>query len=432
MKHLVDHQLEASVLGAVLRGRGSKDHLVPTLCEDDFDLPVHRAAFAAMLRLVHQRARIETRAVLSEAARGGASIADQLFELAQTSASPNNAEHFVTQLRSISALRAVAEIDVRRVVQEAEDGTSAVSALRAQLDAIDKRGTSRRLHTGADLAKRAFDRLEQARQAGGALRGLSTGFPDLDRALNGLRPGSLYLLAARPAMGKTALAVNMVSNVTVRQRARAVMFSLEMPADELADRILSAEGRIDSEHISAGRLDDAEWSRAARALGHLSDATIIVDDRSSIPIAEIAATARALHSDSPLGLVVVDYAQLARGSLRAKAPREQEVAEIAEGLKAIAKDLGVPVLALAQLNRDVEKREDKRPLLADLRESGQLEQAADAVLMLYRDGAYDESADQTTTEVIIRKHRHGPIGTVRLRWTAEMVRFDNAAPEYDR
>lgn len=429
MKRLVDHDLEASVLGSILRGRGSKDHVISLLAPEDFDAPAHRAAFVAMQRITMARGRIDTRAVLAEAASAGASIAETLSRLVDTAASPANAEHYVGKLRSVAALRAVAGIDPKAIVAGADDGAAAIAALRQAIDDIDKRGTTRRLQTGMDLARSAQRRLDEAIDSGGALRGLSTGLHDMDRALGGLRAGGLYLLAARPGMGKTALALNVVTNVAVAQKKRALMFSLEMPGDELADRILASESRIDSVRIAGGFIEEGQWPRVARALGGLSDSGLLVDDRSSIPIAEIMATARAAHSDSPLSLVVVDYAQLARGSLRARAPREQEVAEIAEGLKAIAKDLLVPVVALAQLNRDVERREDKKPMLSDLRESGQLEQAADAVLMLYREGYYNKDADQHSTDVLIRKHRHGRSCDFKLRWTPEMVRFDSLMPE---
>lgn len=425
-RKFVDHELEASALGSILRARGGKDHVLPTLAAEDFDHPQHRAVFEAMARLHGIRARADARAVATEAAKGGLDTTGALSRLIETVATPANAEHYATQLRSLSALRMVAELDVKGIATGADDGTSAVTEVRRLLDAIDKRGTSRRLHTGNDLATRAMTRLEQAMDTKGALRGLPTGFVDLDRALGGLRPGALYILAARPGMGKTALAVNILSHVTVKQGLRSFMASLEMPADELADRILASEARMNSEAVSAGIVQEHEWIKVQRVLSNLSGSAMLVDDRSSTPIAEIAATARALHADKPLSLVVVDYLQLARGSIRAKSPREQEVAEVAEGLKGIAKDLGVPVLALAQLNRGVEQREEKVPLLSDLRESGQIEQAADVVLMLWRKGYYDEDAEQTEAEIVIRKNRHGRLGSLKLRWSAELVRFDSA------
>lgn len=424
MNH-VDLEIEASTLGALLCGRGAADHLLPRLCEGDFTDPHHRQIFAAMTRCGLAHDPIDTSTVSAALrAAGRTDSVEHLPRIVESTASPRNVSHYVERVRDLGAKRRLAAIDMRRIVDSAENSHDAVNAARAAIEEVARGRHTGKLISGHDLARIAVQRLDEAKARGPGPKGLTTGYPGLDRLLSGLRVGGLYVFAARPSQGKTALGMNVAMHAA--QRTRVIVFSLEMPHDELADRALCAEGRISTDEVASGDLDDDGWAKAGRALGRISDLALFVDDRGGMQISELVATAKSAHAEKPVGLVVVDYLQLLRGSQRRRDSREQEVAEVARELKTLAKDLGAPVLALAQLNRDVEKRENKRPRMADLRESGEIEQAADVVALLYRESVYEPDADPKRAELIIEKNRHGAKRTIELAWSPEWVRFDSA------
>lgn len=268
--------------------------------------------------------------------------------------------------------------------------------------------------------------LEKLYNQKGAITGVPTGFIDLDRKTTGLHGSELIILAARPAMGKTAFALNIATNVALKANVPVAIFSLEMSKEQLVNRILSSEAMVDSNKIRTGKLDDSDWAKIAGTLGPLSEANMYIDDTAGISVMEIRAKCRKLKLEKGLGLVVIDYLQLVQGSGKRNSSREQEISEISRSLKILAKELDVPVIALSQLSRSAEKRDDKRPMLSDLRESGAIEQDADIVMFLYRDGYYDEaSEDGNIAEVILAKHRGGSTGTEKLLWMGNYTKFVN-------
>ena len=272
----------------------------------------------------------------------------------------------------------------------------------------------------------SFTNLEKLYNQKGALSGISTGFYDLDKKTTGLHGSELIVLAARPGMGKTALALNIATHVAIKENLPVAIFSLEMPKEQLANRILSSEAMVDSNKIRTGKLEDSDWAKIAESLGTLSDANIYIDNTVDISSMEIRARCRKLKLEKGLGLVVVDYLQLIQGNGRRNGSRENEISEISRSLKLLARELNVPVIALSQLSRGAEKREDKRPMLSDLRESGAIEQDADIVMFLYRDDYYNpESENKNKAELMIAKNRSGSTGTTQLYWLGNYTKFGN-------
>ncbi len=259
---------------------------------------------------------------------------------------------------------------------------------------------------------------------------MRTGFYDLDRMTAGLQAGDLVVLAARPSMGKTAFALNIAENVAVQEGLPVAVFSMEMGASQLALRMVGSLGRIDQTHLRTGKLGDDEWGRLSEAVDRLKNANVFIDETPALNSAELRARARRqARQCGKLGLIVVDYLQLMSGSSSSEENRATELGEISRGLKALAKELQCPVIALSQLNRSVESRNDKRPMMSDLRESGAIEQDADVIMFIYRDDYYNkESKEPGIAEIVIGKQRNGPVGTVKLTFLKPLTRFDNLAP----
>jgi replicative DNA helicase len=275
----------------------------------------------------------------------------------------------------------------------------------------------------------AFQILSRRYESKDAVTGLATGFADLDEMTSGLQPADLIIVAARPSMGKTALAVNMAEHAALKSRKAVAIFSMEMSASQLAFRLISSLGRIDQQHLRNGDLAEEDWPRVTSAITLLSETKILIDDTPALSPAELRARARRMKRQYDLGLIVVDYLQLMAVPGN-KENRATEISEITRSLKALAKELNIPVIALSQLNRSLEQRTDKRPVMADLRESGAIEQDADVILFIYRDEYYDkESADKGLAEIIIGKQRNGPVGTVKLTFLGRYTRFENTAAE---
>ena len=278
-----------------------------------------------------------------------------------------------------------------------------------------------------EVVMRTFEEINEASKRGEEITGLPTGFDRVDKQTAGMHPGDLIIIAGRPGMGKTAFALNVAVNACVHRKTGVAVFSLEMPKEQLARRMLCSEARVDGSRLRTGKLQRDDWPKLARAAGILSELPLWIDDTPAISILELRAKARRLRSENGLGLLVIDYLQLMRGGGRNDS-REQEISEISRSLKALAKELSLPVIALSQLNRGVESRgvKDKRPQLSDLRESGAIEQDADTIWFIYRDEVYNkETEDAGVAEVIIGKQRAGPTGTCRVRFFSEHTRFDN-------
>jgi replicative DNA helicase len=273
---------------------------------------------------------------------------------------------------------------------------------------------------------RAVDRIDTLFQAGQTITGLSTGFNDFDEMTAGLQPADLIIVAGRPSMGKTSFAMNIAEHATIKSNKPVLIFSMEMPAESLATRMLSSLGRIDQHHIRTGRLVDDDWPRIMSAKNMLSEKPMFIDDTPALNPTELRSRARRImREQGQLGLIVIDYLQLMQVPGQ-KENRTAEISEISRSLKALARELNVPVIALSQLNRSLEQRSDRRPVMSDLRESGSIEQDADLIVFIYRDEVYnEETPDKGVAEIIIAKHRNGPIGKVRLTFLGKYTRFEN-------
>ena len=282
------------------------------------------------------------------------------------------------------------------------------------------------------LLTAAIDRIEELYQSGSSVTGVSTGFSDLDDLTSGLQPADLVVIAGRPSMGKTSLAMNVVENAVLGNKLPVAVFSMEMPGQQLAMRMLASLGRINAHKVRTGRLDPDDWPRLTSAVGLLDEAPLFIDDSPALSPLELRARARRLaRAHGGLGMIVVDYLQLMQSSEDSE-NRANEVSAITRSLKFLAKELNVPVVVLSQLNRSLESRPNKRPVMSDLRESGAIEQDADLILFIYRDEVYNpDSQEQGTAEIIVSKQRNGPTGTVRLTFLGEYTRFENFVREFD-
>ncbi len=290
--------------------------------------------------------------------------------------------------------------------------------------------------TGSDfvpikqVALNVLERIEAASKSEGTVTGIPTGFIDLDYKTSGMQPSDLVLLAARPSMGKTAFVLNLVDYVAVRKGMPCMIFSLEMSKEQLVNRMLSMESNVDSQKLRTGSLTDADWDAVVEGIGIIGNSKLLIDDTPGISITELRSKCRKIKLEYGLSMVIVDYLQLMSGSGRSGDNRQQEISEISRSLKALAREIQAPVVALSQLSRACESRQDHRPMLSDLRESGAIEQDADVVMFLYRDDYYNKDTDRpNVAEVIIAKQRNGPIGTVELLWRPEFTKFVNMAKQ---
>lgn len=331
--------------------------------------------------------------------------------------------------RRLCAFGQSLQMDAEKPIFNIEEYVSNASETMHQI--IDDTGANSFFDLNT-ATKSACEEMMAAMQNGGAVKGIQTGFHDLDNIITGLRPGTLTILAARPAMGKTALALNILANVAIRRQIPSAIFSLEMTATELATRIISAQSRVDSSCIKKGALSDEQWDSIMSAVEKMHDSPLFIDDGSGITISTLRDRARRLQMQRGIQFIVVDYLQLLTSGSKRVQNREQEVADIARGLKCLSKELSVPVLALAQLNRSVESRSDKHPLLSDLRESGSIEQDADNILFIHRPAYYDKSlGEDNVAEIMIAKQRNGATGSVNLHWNGKLTEFSSLETVYN-
>lgn len=428
------HSLEAevSVLGAAMLSRHALAAVTESLTPEDFYRSAHGTVFEAIRSLAAEGDAVDTVTVLEwlrsrhrlDEVGGPAAVSD-LVAAAPTAA---NASYYARIVRDKALLRNLIEAGTKVVqmgFEDTEDAVATVDRAEAEIFRVSEQGVKSEYSSLKDMLPEAFERLEKLAHDNSEVTGLATGFDDLDRLTAGLQPENLIILAARPAMGKSSLSLNLGQYVSVSLRKPAIIFSLEMSKIEIVNRMLSAEAGIDSERMKTGRFDDRDWRRLGDALGRLGEAPLFIDDTPSISMLEIAAKCRRLKDRHGLELVIVDYLQLMQSHRRSES-RQQEVAEISRGLKMLAKDLKVPVIALSQLSRQPESRMDKRPMLADLRESGSIEQDADIVAFIYRDEVYDEqSPKKGIAELIVAKHRNGRVGTIELAFLNHLTKFAN-------
>ena len=427
-------EAEIAVLGALMIDENAIIKIADFLMPDDFYRSAHRTIFEAMLRLYEKQEPIDVlnvSNVLKEQKKledvGGQNY---LAELVGSVVSSSNIASYgkvvrkkATLRRLIQAAADIAEIgqsedeDVDKILDRAEQKLFAVSQKHSRQDFIPIR----------DILGDAFERIENIHKDGSMLRGIPTGFRGLDNILGGLQRSDLVILAARPSLGKTTLALDILRHISVKEKVPAAMFSLEMSKDQLVDRLLSSQAEVDLWKLRTGKLEDEgeynDFQRLGEAFGVLSDAPIFIDDSGTANIMEMRTLARRLQMEHGIKLIVVDYLQLMEGR-RASEGRVQEIAEISRSLKGLARELNVPVLALSQLSRAVEARSPQIPKLSDLRESGSIEQDADVVLFIYReDRERKETERKNIADILVAKHRNGPLGRVPLYFNERMVKF---------
>ena len=435
---ILPHDLvaEQSVLGAVFITPETIISLADELVPDDFYKPANKIVFKTMLSLFKKGEPIDATTMVSALTNQGQikeiGGINYVVELVNSTPTSKNVEHYAKLVREKATLRRVIA-DLSDSLSSAYQGDVSISDIIAQTEKsmldISNQNTGTGFRNVADILDTHMQMVETRSQTDGVVTGLSTGFVGLDKITTGLHEDNLIILAARPAMGKTALALNIAQYIAVKEKKPVAIFSLEMGAESLIERMLASEGMVEGYHLKTGNLSVEEWSRLVHAQGNLYDAPIFVDDTAGIRISEIRSKARKLAQEmGGLGVIIIDYLQLITGSKGEN--RQQVVSEISRELKILAKDLKVPVIALSQLSRAVEQRQDKRPMLADLRESGSIEQDADIVAFLYREAYYQkEQADSqevnNVTELILEKNRHGSLGTVKLYFHKEYTKFSS-------
>lgn len=454
--HLPPQSLDAeqATLGAALMSRNAVERLLEMLDRDDFYLEAHRKIYDVIAFLTERDAPPDVLTVPEELKRrgqlesvGGVAYVNALIESVPTAA---HVEYYARTVAEKSTLRKLIDASgeiIAMAHEQADDVDDIVDNAERLIFAVAQRRVNQGFVNIRPVLLDAMERLEEVRASDSRLTGSPTGFTPLDGMTSGLQSGDLIIVAGRPSMGKTSLALAFAVNCAAAGATTAI-FSLEMSKEQLAHRMICSEAKVDGMRLRTGFLrtntddDESDWTRLGRAIGRLGDLPIYLDDSSDISVLEMRAKCRRLKSEHGLGLVVIDYLQLIRGHGRQE-NRNQEISIIARSLKSMARELEVPVVALSQLSRNVERREDKRPMLSDLRESGSIEAEADIVMMLYRsryynrdgeDGATEPPAGQEwleESELIVAKHRNGPVGTVRLGFLRRYARFEDLAEGYE-
>ncbi|WP_448873349.1 replicative DNA helicase [Desulfobulbus propionicus] len=427
-------EAEQAVLGTVLLQDKALLKIVDVLKPDDFYREAHKTIFTAMITLFEKREPhdlITVTSLLNDQNKldrvGGASYLASLTDIIPFS---GTLMHHAQLIRKKSILRKLIQTTsevTARCYDTQDDIESLIDQAEKTIFEIAHSNKGQGFEPMSSIVPRAFDRITALFDKQEHITGVATGYDELDRLTAGLQPAELIILAARPSMGKTALSMNIVQHAALIGKVPVAVFSLEMSMESLALRMLCSIGRIDSQRIRTGKLHDNDWPKLTRATGMLADAPIYIDDTAGLTVLEMRAKARRLKSEHNLGLIVVDYLQLMQGKSNSE-NRTQEISEISRSLKAMAKELNVPVLALSQLNRSLENRTDKRPQLADLRESGAIEQDADVIMFIYRDEVYNHAEDNPNrglAEVIIGKQRNGPTGMIKMTFLGEYTTFEN-------
>ena len=434
------HSVEAeqSIIGGFMLDNQAWEKVGEKLCEADFYRTEHRVLYRAILNLVNKNQPFDVVTVL-DTLKSSHTLDDAggeayLFELANNTPSVANVTAYADIVREKSVQRQL-------ITVAGDIADSAYNPGQRQLSELLDFAETRVFAIAEQTAKeggpeaiksilvRTVEKIDALYHSGDSITGLATGLTDLDELTTGLQPADLVIVAGRPSMGKTTLAMNMAEHVAIKAGKPVLVFSMEMPADSLAMRMMSSLGRIDQHRIRTGKLDDNDWPRVTSAVHMLSEAPLFIDDTPALSPTELRARARRLVKEhGSLGLIVVDYLQLMKVSGFKTDNRTAEISEISRSLKALAKELHVPVIALSQLNRSLEQRQDKRPMMSDLRESGAIEQDADLICFIYRDEVYNEdSPDKGCAEIIVAKQRNGPIGKVRVAFLGQYTRFEDLA-----
>jgi replicative DNA helicase len=428
-------EAEQSVLGGLMLDNQRWETVADKLAADDFYRKEHRLIFQAVAALCEENnpadvvtvaERLEKLGELAQA--GGLSY---LGTLVNNTPSAANIGAYADIVRERAILRrliqAANSIGNSAYVPEGRSAAELLDHAEKSILDISEKGIHRRggFQPLKGLLTAAVDRIDMLFRSDNAITGVSTGYRDLDEMTSGLQPADLVIVAGRPSMGKTSFAMNIAENAAIGSKVPVAIFSMEMPGEQLAMRMMASLGRINAHKVRTGKLDDDDWPRLTSAIGMLADAPVFIDDTPALTPLELRARARRLKREHGLGLIIVDYLQLMQ-SAETNENRATEISTITRGLKSLAKELGVPLIALSQLNRSLEQRPNKRPVMSDLRESGAIEQDADVIFFIYRDEVYNEdSPDKGTAEIIIGKQRNGPIGTRRLTFLGEYTRFEN-------
>ncbi len=426
-------EAEQAVLGTILLQDKSLLKIIEILNPDDFYRDAHKNIYSAMIQLFENREPhdlITVSSLLSDQNKleqiGGAAYLASLTDIIPFS---GTLVHHANIIRQKSILRKLIQTSsdlAARCYEEQDDIDSLVDEAEQTIFEIASSKKGQGFESMSTIVPRAFERVEKLFERKEHVTGVATGYPDLDKMTAGLQPADLVVVAGRPSMGKTALAMNIAQHAAIVDKKPVAVFSLEMSMEQLALRMLCSIGRVDSQRIRTGRLKQRDWPNLTRATGMLSDAPLYIDDSAAMTVLEMRAKARRLKAEFDLGMVIVDYLQLMKGRSNSE-NRAQEISEISRSLKAMAKELSVPVVALSQLNRSLESRTDKRPQLSDLRESGAIEQDADVIIFIYRDEVYKPTPDNPNrgiAEIIVGKQRNGPIGTIKLTFLAEYTTFE--------
>ncbi|AMX00611.1 replicative DNA helicase [Rummeliibacillus sp. G93] len=426
-----NQEAEQSVIGAIFLEPQALITASEVLLPEDFYRTAHQMIFQTMLRLSDQGKAIDVITVTEELSShnelediGGISYITEIANAVPTAANVSYYAHIVSEKALLRRLIRVAT----KIVEDGYTREDEVDALLAEAESkvmeVANRKNAGDFKHVKDVLVETYANVEKLQNRQGDITGIPTGFRDLDRLTAGFQRGDLIIVAARPSVGKTAFALNVAQAVGTLTEENVAIFSLEMGAEQLVMRMLCAEGNIDAQVLRTGALNSEDWRKLTMATGTLSRAGIYIDDAAGVRVSEIRAKCRRLKQEQGLGMILIDYLQLIQGSGGAGQNRQQEVSEISRSLKALARELEVPVIALSQLSRGVEQRQDKRPMMSDLRESGSIEQDADIVAFLYREDYYDkETEDANTIEIIVAKQRNGPTDTVKLAFKKEYNKF---------
>ncbi len=427
-----DLEAEQSVIGSLILANDKIPEIASIIVPDDFYHNDLRLVYEAILELsnndkavdiVTLKSHLENKGNLDKV--GGMSVLSKLAVSVPTSI---NAKFYADIVRDKSTLRKIIKVneEISRDAYSSEDAVENILAsAEEKIFKLALKRDSKDFSGVRDLVTPLINKLEERAKSKSRITGIATGFHDIDRLMSGLQDSDLILIAARPSMGKTAFALNILAHIGIKEKKTCAMFSLEMSKEQLLTRMICSESSIDSQKLRTGRLAGNDWEKLASGAILLTGAEIYIDDTPSIMLSELRSKCRKLKVEKGLDLVVIDYLQLMSGSGK-KSSREQEISEISRGLKALAREIEAPVVALSQLSRATESRKDNRPILSDLRESGAIEQDADVVMFLYRDEYYNKDTEhKNEAEVIIAKQRNGPTQTVHLVWSSEFTKFRN-------
>jgi len=428
-------EAEQAVLGAMLIEREAISKVTELLRPEDFYREAHRLIYDAMIELFNKNDAVDMVTIIEFLRKadklevaGGIAYITSLANSVPTAANVLYHAKIVEEKALLRQLINAATNIASLGYEGSEEVASILDTAEKTILSVSSRRLGGEFTPIKSIIFDAFNKIEQLYASKGSITGLSTGFKDLDKLTSGLQPSDLILIAARPSMGKTAFVLNIAQHIGIREKKAVAFFSLEMSKEQLVQRMLCAESTIDSQRLRIGELEANDWTKLVSGADRLSSAPIFIDDTAGITVMEMRSKARRLKIEYDLQLIIIDYLQLMQGSSKGKGSenRQQEISEISRSLKGLAREIGVPVIALSQLSRSVESRQVKKPMLSDLRESGSLEQDADIVAFLYRDDYYNPDSEQKNiTEVIIAKHRNGPVDTIQLFFHKQFTKFSD-------